>query len=130
MEQAKTAQRPEEAEKHFKAAIREAQHAGGKDLRLAESLDGLALLYRDQKKFSKSEALYQQSLSVKEAVLGPWDLSVAATLDDLASVITSQGKSDQAQPYDKRAHEIRDRALATHPDVYLNGVRKDVVPPK
>jgi len=130
VEQVRDSNSAPESEKCLKAAIREVQKSGAKDLGLAERLDRLAALYRDEKKYARSEAFYKQSLGIKEEILGPWDLSVAAALDNLAGVIASQGKHERAEPFDRRAHEIRDRALATHPDVYVNGVRKPVVPPQ
>src|SRR5947208_1090793 len=95
-QQARRAQHLAEAEKHFKAAAQEARNAEGKELQLAESLDGLAAVYRDQNKYAKSETLYKQSLSIKERILGPWHLSVAETLDNLAGLLSSQRKHDQA----------------------------------
>ncbi len=129
-QKARRAQNLDEAGKHFKAAVQEARSAQGNELELAESLDGLAAVYRDQNKYARSEALYKQSLSIKERILGPWHLSVAETLDNLAGLLSSRRKHDQAEPLYKRAHQIREQALVEHPDVYVEGVPKPVAPPK
>jgi len=129
-QQARTAQDFPNAEKQFKAAIHEAQYSGGGGLQLAESLDGLAAVYRDQKRYSWSEALYKESLAIKETILGPWHPSLAETLDNLIGVLESQGKHQRAELLDKRAHQIREQAVATHPDVYVDGVPKPVLHPK
>ena len=129
-QKAREAQQLGEAEKQFKAAVQEAQNAGGKGLPLAESLSGLAAVYRDENKYAKSEALYKQSLGIKERVLGPWHLGVAETLDNIAGLMSSQGKYGKAQPLYKRAHQIREQAMVEHPDVYVDGVPVPVAHPK
>ena len=129
-QQARTAQDFRNAEKQFKAAIHEARHSGASGLQLAESLDGLAAVYRDQKKYAASETLYKETLAIKETILGPWHPSLAETLDNLSGVFESQGKHQQAEPLDKRAHQIREQAVAIHPDVYVDGVPKPVLHPK
>jgi tetratricopeptide (TPR) repeat protein len=128
-QQARKAEHFGEAEKQFKVALKEARRSGDQQLQVAESLDGLAGLYQDQNKHAKSESLFRESLRIKETLLGQWHLNVAATLDRLGNLLFSQGKHDQAEPFFKRAQAIRDRALALHPDVYVNGVRKPVATP-
>ncbi|MGI8989349.1 MAG: tetratricopeptide repeat protein [Bryobacteraceae bacterium] len=125
--QASKAQNFSEAEKQFNAAIREAKHSGG-ELQLAESLDGLASVYRDWKKYSRSEALYKKSLHIRETILGPWHPNIAQNLDNLADTLDLRGKHEQAEPLHKRARAIREQAVATHPDVYVDGVAKPVLP--
>jgi tetratricopeptide (TPR) repeat protein len=128
--QEETAQNLGESEKQFKAAIKEAHKSGGNELQLAESLDGLAALYEDRKKYSRSEALYRQSLNIREMILGSWNLTVAQSLDNLARLLDSQGKHKRAEPLYRRAHQIREHALAAHPDIYIDGVPKPVLLPK
>lgn len=128
--QAREARRFNEAEKQFKAAADDAKRTPGKELLQAESLDALAVAYRDQNKYAKGEAAYKQSLSIRELILGPWHPKLAETLDNLAGMLSSEDKQDQALPLYKRAREIREQAMVEHPDVYVDGVRVPVTEPK
>lgn len=79
-----------EAERQFKAAIKEAEGFGLLDLRLARSLSDLALLYSAQVKYAQTEALYKRALAIYDKVLGPVHSDVAASLNNLAGVYVRQ----------------------------------------
>ena len=119
-----------EAEKQFKAALKDAQRSGHQDLHLAESLDNLAEVYRAQNKPKEAEKLFRQSLAAREQTLGPWRLQVAQSLDNLADVLSAQRKYEQAEPLYQRARQIRERALAAHPEHYVDGAPKPVRAPQ
>ncbi len=85
---------------------------------VAESLSGLAILFRDEGCYEKAEALHRRVLMIREKVLGPDHLDVAHTLNNLAIVYSDQGRHEEAEFLHKRAQAIREKALGhEHPDV-------------
>ena len=107
-----------EAEKLFKLAVAEAEQFGPTDVRLAVSLNNLALLYDTQAKYDQAEPLHKRSLAIDEQALGPDHPDVATDLNNLAALYDDQGKYDQAEPLYKRSLAIREKALGPdHPDV-------------
>ncbi|MCH7633940.1 MAG: CHAT domain-containing protein [Proteobacteria bacterium] len=107
-----------EAEKQFTAAVKEAEHFGPEDPRLATSLNNLALLYYIQGKYAEAEPLHKRALAIYEKTLGPEHPDVAAPLHSLAGLYYEQGKYAEAEPLYKRALAIREKALGPeHPDV-------------
>jgi len=122
-------QRLAEAERRFKAAIKETEHANNKGLRLAESFDNLAEVYRVQNKHREAEKLYRQSLVIREKALGESHLQIAVSLDNLADILSAQRKYQDAEPLYQRSQEIRDKALARHPESYVDGQPKPVQKP-
>lgn len=119
-----------EAERQFKAAIKEAERFGHQDLRLATSFDNLAEAYRSQNKPKEAEKLFRQSLAIREMALGPWHIRVAQNFDSLADALSAQRKYSQAEPLYRRAREIRERALARHPETYVDEQPKPVREPR
>ena len=86
-----------EAERQFKAAIKEAEGFGLLDLRLARSLSDLALLFFDQVKYAQAGSLYKRALAIYDKVLGPVHPDVAASLNNLAGVYGRQGRYAEAE---------------------------------
>ncbi len=80
-----------EAERQFKAALREAENFGEQDPRFATSLNNLAELYRAQGNYTEAEPLYKRSLAIIEKVLGPEHPNVATSLNNLALLYDTQG---------------------------------------
>jgi tetratricopeptide (TPR) repeat protein len=106
-----------EAEKLFKAALREAEKFGEQDPRFATSLNNLAALYQARGKYVEAEPLYKRSLAIREKVLGPDHPDVAASLNNLAVLYKTRGKYVEAEPRYERSLAIREgraalRALA------------------
>jgi len=84
----------------------------------ADSLNNLAMLYKDQDKYVEAEPLYRRSLEIREKTLGPNHLDVAASLNDLAEIYYYQVKYAEAEPLYRRSLEIREKTLGPdHPDV-------------
>ena len=110
-----------EAERNFGEALRAAEHSGvqGQDLRIAESLDGMAELYLAEGKVPAAEPLFQRSLALREKSLGPSHLDLAKSVDALADLYERQGKHNLAEPMYARAKAIREKAFAEHPDMYV-----------
>ncbi len=115
-----------EAERHFKAALKEAERGRAKGVRLAASLDNLAEVYRAEKQLGKSEKLYRQALTIWERVLKGADPKLAQSVENLADVLTEQGKSKEGEALYQRSREIREKALAVHPEIYLDGRPKPI----
>jgi tetratricopeptide (TPR) repeat protein len=107
-----------EAEKLLKLALTEAERFGPSDLRLATSLNSLAVLHKAQGKYDQAEPLYKRALAIWEKALGPEHPDVATSLNNLAGLYHDQGKYDQAEPLYKRALPIMEKALGPeHRDV-------------
>ena len=66
-----------EAEKQSLAAVQEAEKFGPDDLRLAQSLNNLAVLYRDQGRYAEAEC----GLTVLYSFLHPW-ITICASFND------------------------------------------------
>ena len=81
---------------------------------VAECLNNLAVVYRDQGKYSQAEPLFQRALAMLEKVLGSEHPYVAVTLNNLATLYTVQGKYTRAKELFKRALAICERALGPH----------------
>ena len=107
-----------EAEQYFKAALKEAETFGVYDIRLATSLNNLAMLYRTLGQYAQAESLYQRSLAIWEKTRGPEHPDVAASLNNLALLYQAQGQYAQAEPLYQRSLAIWGKALGPeHPDV-------------
>ena len=58
-----------EAEKQLEAALKEAEAFGPDDVRLATSLNNLALLYKAQGRYAEAEPLYKRALAINEKAI-------------------------------------------------------------
>ena len=84
----------------------------------AFTLNEQAVLYLDQLKYEKAEALLERSLAIREKALGPEHPLVADSLRILAQTYFAQGKYDQAEPLYKRSLAIREKVFdPEHRDV-------------
>jgi tetratricopeptide (TPR) repeat protein len=95
-----------ETEKHFKAALAEAENFSTDDGRLTLTLSNLAEVYRFQSKYSQATPYFQRLLKISEKTFGPDHPNVAAHLNNLAGNYRTQGMLDEAEPLYKRALEI------------------------
>ncbi len=86
-----------EAEKQLEAALKEAEAFGPDDVRLATSLNNLALLYKAQGRYAEAEPLYKRSLAIDEKALGPEHPDVATSLNNLAELYRARGKYAEAE---------------------------------
>lgn len=109
-----------EAETLLTAALKEAESFETEDPRLVVTLNNLARLYDDQKKYAEAESLYRRILAIDEKTLGPDNPNMATTLYRLATLKQAQGKYAEAEPFYQRALAIRERVLEPgHPDVIM-----------
>jgi tetratricopeptide (TPR) repeat protein len=65
-------------------AIREKALGTGHPL-VGESLNNLALVYADQRKYGEAEELYKRALTIREQALGKNHSDVGQTLNNLGS---------------------------------------------
>jgi len=107
-----------EAEVSLLAAIREAEHFGSLDARLASSLNNLAEVYHAQKNYAAAEPLHKRALAIREKVLGPEHLDVSVSLNNLAGLYQDQKNYSAAEPLYKRALAVKEKTLGPdNPDV-------------
>ncbi|MFQ5852100.1 MAG: tetratricopeptide repeat protein [Candidatus Binatia bacterium] len=96
-----------DAEETSQAAFR----CGGRDQRLAASLNNLAEAYRKQGKYVLAEPLYQKSVAIWEKTLGLNHPAVAVGLNNLALLYTAQGNYARAESLYQRSREIWEDVL-------------------
>src|SRR6266511_455141 len=85
---------------------------------VAQSLNNLAIIYRDKGDYAKAEPLVQRALAILEKAFGPESLDVAASLNSLANLYRGKGDYAKAEPLVHRALAVREKALGPeHPDV-------------
>ena len=115
-----------EAEKHFKAALVEAEQFATDDQRLILTLGNLAELYRFQDKHSEATPYFQRLLKNSEKNLGPDHSNVAAHLNNLAGNYRALGKLAEAEPLYKRAFEIWEKILGPDNSLVLFALKNYV----
>ena len=88
---------------------------------VALSLNNLASLYEDLKRYDDAEALYKRSLAIKEKALGPDHPDLATGLNNLGHLYRVEGRYGEAEPLYKRSLAIWEAAFGPdHPDVVLS----------
>ena len=105
-------------------AIRE-QALGTEHRDVSESLNELAIAYKEQGRYDQAEPLYQRSLAILEKTGGPYDPYMAQALNNLALLYHEQGKYTQAEPLYQRALAIYEQAFGPayiHAAISLNNL--------
>jgi tetratricopeptide (TPR) repeat protein len=96
-------------------AVRE-QALGPSHPDVANSLNNLAALYKDQGAYAQAEPLYTRAVAIIEKTLGPSHPLVATNLTNLARLYRDQGAYTRAEPLYIRALANREQALGpSHP---------------
>ena len=84
---------------------------------VAESLNNLAVLYREQGNYAQAEPLFQRALAIREKAFGQEHPDFAESLNNLGELYRLQGNYTQAEPLFQRALAIREKVLGQqHPD--------------
>ena len=96
-----------EAASLFLAAVQQAEKIGTQDVRLAESLNGLAQVYRYQQNVAAAEPRARQSLAILERTLGPSHSAVIPSLVNLAGITSATGKYAEAEQVYQRILSLR-----------------------
>lgn len=105
--------RREEALSSFLDAAQQAERFGTQDVRLAESLNGLAQVYRYQQDFAAAEPRARQSLAILEAAVGPSHVAVIPSLVNIAGVATATRRYAEAERVYRRILSVRWGALGS-----------------
>jgi tetratricopeptide (TPR) repeat protein len=106
-----------EAEKAYKEAVQLAEKNFGPDSKyVANSLNGLAELYRAEKRYAEAEPLYKRSLEISEEISekdfsGLWRFryNMANSLNGLAKLYRTQGKYAEAETLYKQEIDILEK---------------------
>ena len=83
---------------------------------VAQSLNNLAELYRQQGRYADAEPLYKRSLAIREKALGPEHPDVAQSLNNLAALYLQQQRTSESYALNRRAIDIVARRIATAGD--------------
>ena len=95
-----------DAEKNFQDAVKEAEKSfGKKDVRYAEALNSLGLVYGIGGKPVQAETLLKEALAIKEQDKTVSIESLNSTLFDLANIYYNQKRFSSAEPLYKRVVE-------------------------
>jgi tetratricopeptide (TPR) repeat protein len=96
-----------EAVSLFLVAVQQAEKLGTQDVRLAESLNGLAQAYRYQQNHAEAEPRARQSLTILEHALGPLHVGVIPSLVNLAGITGATGRYPEAEQVYRRILSLR-----------------------
>ena len=80
---------------------------GPDDLKVAESMDNLAIYNQALGNYAESEKLYEKALSIMEKKLPLNDHYLAIFMDYVASFYKKIGKNDKARELHERVNKIR-----------------------
>jgi tetratricopeptide (TPR) repeat protein len=84
---------------------------GPEHLDTAQSLNDLAVLYKNRGDFARAQPLFLRALAIRETRLGPEHPDTAQSLNDLAVLYKNQDDFVRAQPLHLRALTIRETRL-------------------
>jgi tetratricopeptide (TPR) repeat protein len=102
-----------EAASLFLDAAQQAEEFGIQDVRLAESLNGLAQVYRYQQNHAAAETRARQALAILERDLGPSHGAVIPSLVHLAGITAATGRYEEAEQVYRRILSLRWGSLIT-----------------
>jgi tetratricopeptide (TPR) repeat protein len=86
------------AERYFKAAIKEAEAFGPKDIRLANSLSNLAVLYNSRGQTVKATPLLERAIAIKQSALGAENPEVVTSVGRLCQFYIAHDDYNKAEP--------------------------------
>jgi tetratricopeptide (TPR) repeat protein/DNA-binding XRE family transcriptional regulator len=102
----------EQAELLFQQDIRiHEQKLGSEHPKVAQPLNGLAIVYYKLGRYEEAEILYRRALCIREQAFGPDHPDVCSLLNNLAVLYQEQGKYVEAEPLFQRVLRIREQAL-------------------
>jgi tetratricopeptide (TPR) repeat protein len=85
------------AEQLFRAAIQEAEKLGANDLRVASSLDSLAVVLEAQQKYEEVVPCYHRSQDIREHLYGSWHQEFLDSVLNLAEFYLRRGNYMSAE---------------------------------
>lgn len=96
-----------EAVSLFDSAVEQAGKLGANDIRLAESLNGLAQAYRFRQNYSDAEPRARRSLAILETTLGNAHDGLLPSLACMAAIMQGRGNYAEAEQVYRRILAIR-----------------------
>ncbi|MCW8129403.1 MAG: tetratricopeptide repeat protein [Planctomycetota bacterium] len=99
-----------DAERAFKAAVKSADEDGRGEAAVLAALDGLTGLYFQNGKFQDAEPYAQRAHDLRVARLGPEHLETVRSIEDMAIVRFSQGRTLESVEMLKTALAVREKA--------------------
>ena len=101
-----------EAERLFLLAVQEAEREGPSSPHLLVSMQGLGMLYSQQKKYAEAEQTFERAVTLAEEIFGPDDPRMWESLAGLMHVYVAQKKWPEAEALYRRGIAIFER----HPE--------------
>ena len=80
---------------------------GRKHAYYSASLENLALLHMAEKDYADAESLYEESLGVRESLLGKEDPGLIKVLEKIKECLEEQGKLDKVASIESRLEKIK-----------------------
>lgn len=104
---------PQSQSLHQQALAIRQQILAPDDPDIAESLNMLGILSRNQENYEQAEKFHRQALTIREKTLGPDHPTTATSLNNLGVLYRDQGKYEQAESLLQRALNIREQSLGS-----------------
>ena len=108
-QQALSAGKQQDAERHFQLALTEAEKEGPFCAKVATSLVNLANTYRQQGKYAEAEPLYQRAIVAKEKGVGPLHKEMIPIFENYAKMLKAAGRTAEAEKMEKKVLAIFQR---------------------
>lgn len=108
------------AEEEFLAALEQTKTFPAGDIRTAETLDALAIVYMEEGKYEDAESKGNQAITMMEATAKHDDVGLGYALMRLALIYDSEGKTEQAAPIWNRSLNILKNAGGMDPKEISN----------
>ena len=99
----------EEAERMWQEALKEAEQFGEKDGRFVISVDNLANVLFNQKKYDKAEPFYRKALIIRERTLPHDHADVATCSNNLACIMFRRENYKEAEDLYLRTLKVREK---------------------
>lgn len=110
-DQAYLSENYDEAEKHYKAAIRAAEKSGPKSCIVLIPMRSLAKVYSAQNRYAEAEEILRRRQYIVENVCAPDQDELWRVYDDLAIFYFYNRKPAEAKPYCQRVLAIKAKAF-------------------
>lgn len=113
-----------DAEQHYRQAITCAESFGPMDIRLAGSLNSLALLLNATLRSKEAEVLERRALEIYRQALGPEHRFVASALANLGSILETRGDFKAVRDLYEQALSIMQKKLGPDDPHLANAMRQ------
>jgi tetratricopeptide (TPR) repeat protein len=90
-------------------ALKEAGRFGVNDLKVAQTLNALSIVYNAQRKYENSLELYVKALAIREKTFGAEHPEIIQSLRHIADLFSGWGRQSDAEPWYRRELELREK---------------------